>query len=173
MLLLKQKILLSLCLLLLVFGCASIPHLAEARGLVPCGGYADDQGTREQPCQVKDVFVMIAVVTNWLIGASALYAVYQIINHGFYLIVSMGNEEKITQHKEGISNSVIGFVVVLLAFMFINTVVNVLLTRSIVTTPGSPQYDESCKLDLRNPLTYLTITDPSKCTNIPDPKLGH
>jgi len=128
----------------------------SSHGLVPCGG------TNQSPCTVTDIFVLIAQVTDWLVAVAALYAVYEIINNGFWLILSMGNEEVITKRKGGLSNAIVGFVLVMFAFMIINTVVNVLLTTSIATT-SNPQ----CRLELTSPLTYLTIQqDP--CSNLPE-----
>src|SRR6266446_2070661 len=125
---LKQKTIVFLSVILL---CFSLPALAEARGLVPCGGYADDLGQqREKPCRVEDIFALIGRVTNWLLSVVGLFAVYNIIASGFYLAISDGDEEKITQKKKALSNSVVGFVLALMAFMFVNTVVNYLLLRA-------------------------------------------
>ncbi len=148
----KQKLLL----VLIIFGFITVPLLVSAHGLVPCGGI------NENPCTVTDIFVLIARATNWLIAVAGLYAVYQIINQGFYLIISVGNEEAITARKNALTNVVIGFVLILFAYMFVNTVVNVLLTRSL-----TPANHPECKLDLTNPLNYLTINQ-NPCTNLPD-----
>ncbi len=133
-----------------------IPTFAFARGLVPCGGYKAD-GTPESPCTVSDIFVLIARVTNWLIMMAGVYAVYVIVGAGFWLIVSSGEEEKITARKKQLSEAVVGFVIVMMAFMMVNTAVNALLINE----------DKSCKIDLRDPLLYLTIdpdNPPAKCT---------
>lgn len=149
----KQKIILFVFSFFLLFSIA-IPQPAAA-ALVPCGGYNTEY---KRPCTVEDIFVLVAKVTNFLIGVSGVYAVYVICNNAFWMIVSMGNEEAITKTKEGMTNAIIGFVLVLFAYMLINTVVNVLLTRSLVT--GS---NPNCKLDLANPLTFLKI-DEANCT---------
>ena len=116
------------------------PELVQAHGLVPCGGVG------ENACTVTDIFVLIARVTNFLLGTAGIFAVYQIINHGLYLSISMGSEEAITKHRSGIQNAVLGFVFAMFAFMFVNTAVNIILTS------------EGCqKLDLTNPITYLNI----------------
>ena len=155
----KQKILLFIALFVALFTFSAAPHPALAKGLVPCGGY---NTASTNPCTFKDIFVLIAQVTNWLVAMAGLYAVYEIINNGFWLVISMGNEEAITTRKNGLSNAVVGFVLVMFAFMLINTVVNVLLTRSIATT-ANPQ----CRLNLTDPLTYLSINqDP--CSSLPE-----
>jgi len=35
---------------------------------------------REDPCNVCDMFSIVAIVTNWLIAAAGVYAVFQIVN---------------------------------------------------------------------------------------------
>lgn len=134
----------------------AVPFGASARGLVPCGGYNKD-GTREPVCDVKFTFTLVARATNWLIAMAGVLAVYEIARAALWLVISMGNEESITQNKSALSNAVVGFVLVLMAFLFVNTVVNFLLTRSLVSD------NPSCKLDLTDPLNYLTIKDTSKC----------
>ena len=135
----KQKIILLALSAMLI----AAPVTAEARGLVPCGGYRAD-GSREPVCTVVDMFYLVARVTNWLIMISALYAVYAIVGNSFYLIVSQGNEEVISKRKAGLTNAVVGFILVLMAFLMVNTVVNLLLKSK-------------CTIDLRDPLTYLSV----------------
>ena len=145
----KQKI----ALILICGSLAVMPFLVSARGLVPCGGYDPAQaGGVEKPCTVRDVFVLIAKVTNFLIAMAGVFAVYEIINAGFWLVISMGNEEAITKHKSAISTAIVGLILVMMAFIFINTVVNFILIRSL----GNAN-NKRCKFDLSNPLNYLAI----------------
>ncbi len=123
-----------------------LPALAAARGLVPCG----NEG--ESPCTIVDIFTLIARVTNWLLMIAGIYAVYKVIGAGFFLVITMGNEEKIAQQKKALSNAVVGFVFAMMAFMFVNTAVNLLLRSK-------------CKINLSNPLKYLT--DGPTCDNNP------
>ena len=124
----------------------TLPFFAQARGLVPCGGY------NEKPCNVYDIFYLIARATNWLIMVAGVYAVYQIVNHGFWLVVTMGNEEAITKHRAGIEQAVVGMVMVFLAFVFVNTAVNLILMSK-------------CQIDLHNPLSYLSVCNPNPANN--------
>ena len=124
------------------------PLFATARGLVPCGGINED------PCTVKDVFVLVARVTSALIGLAGVYAVFELIRVGFDLVISMGNEEKITTQRKRIESVVLGFVLVLIAYMFVNTAVNYILL-------GGGK-DKNCRLDLSDPLNYIKIhSDPA------------
>src|SRR3989344_6831635 len=104
----KQVIILSTFLLLL------LPFGVAADGLVPCGG------PTESPCTVKDIFVLVARVTNTLIGLAGIYAVYVIIGAGFWMTVTMGNEEAITKNKKALTQAVVGFVLAMMAYMMVN-----------------------------------------------------
>lgn len=146
MLTLKQKNYLKICGLVLLL---TLPVFAQARGLVPCGGDG------EKTCSVGDIFALIARVTNWLIMAAGVYAVYKIVNAGFMLVISMGNEEAITKNRKAIANAVVGLVLSLMAFMMINTVVNVILRGGT--------NDPKCKIDFADPLTYLKTKGVDEC----------
>ena len=143
----KQKTLIKICGLILLL---SAPVLVRAAGLVPCGGDG------EKVCGVSDIFVLIARVTNWLIMVAGIYAVFKIVQTGFNLVISMGNEEAITKNKKGLGNAIIGFAFTMMAFMLINTVVNVILRGAT--------NDPKCKIDFTNPLTYLSTQGVDACS---------
>src|SRR5579872_4570764 len=94
----KQKIILVIALSLLCLA----PTFVSAAGLVPCGSNG------QSPCTVQDIFVLVATVTDWLIGVAGIYAVYKLINAGFYLLISVGNEESITKWKGSIREVILG-----------------------------------------------------------------
>ena len=129
------------------------PFSLQARGLVPCGGYKDDAGTqREDPCDLRYVFILIATVTNWLISTAGIYAVYQIVSGGFWLIITMGEEENITKHKKTITNAVVGFVLVMMAFILVNTTLNGILLGLADTSEANK---DPIRIDFTQPLCYL------------------
>ncbi|MCL5666358.1 MAG: pilin [Patescibacteria group bacterium] len=130
--------------ILAIFAVLIIPSATHAAGLVPCGGNG------EKPCTVVDAFVLIARVTNWLVALAGAYAVYQVVNAGFWLITTMGNEESVTKRRKALTQAVVGFVFAMLGFLFVNTAVNFILRSR-------------CKVDLRNPMTYITITNYNDC----------
>jgi hypothetical protein len=63
----------------------------------------------------------------------------------------MGNEENITKWKNALSSAVIGFVLVMIAFIIVNTVVNYLLLS------GNAQ---TLQVQLTNPFSYLNSAGP-------------
>lgn len=138
----KKRILTALVFSLFLF----VPVLASAAGLVPCGGEG------ESPCKIEDAFIGVARVTNWLLRMAGLYAVYVLVSAGFWLVASQGDEEKITTHKKQATNAVLGFVMVIMAYMFVNTATNLIFLQGV----------KECKIDWSRPLTYLEIDD-SEC----------
>lgn len=137
----KQKI---LFIILIVAGLIIPLIQTQAAGLVPCGG------ENEGPCTLTDFFAAVARVTNFLIAMAGVFAVYQIIFASFGMIISQGNEEAITTKKSHLTSAVVGFAFVLMAYVFVNTAMNLILMSR-------------CKIDLRDPLNYLRIYDTSQC----------
>ena len=86
---------------------------------------------------------------------------YVIVNSSFGAITAMGNEESLTKYKSALTNAIVGLILVFMAFMIVNTVVNFMLTRHLASQ------NPKCKLDLTSPLTYLSI-DPKDCSSLPD-----
>lgn len=108
------------------------PVAVSARGLVPCGGYKDDASTiREKPCTVEDVFVLSAKLINFLVATAGFYAVVWIVYSGFGMVLAAGNEESLSKHKKGLTNAIIGFFIVIVAFTLINTVINTVFQANV------------------------------------------
>lgn len=144
---LKQKqvyITVFLLVLFLVF-----PYFSKAAGLIPCGN------TGEEPCQVIDVFILVARVTNWLLRMASIYAVLKIVQAGFWFTVSQGDEEAISKNKTQIQNAVLGFCLSMIAYMLVNTVVNVIFLKGV----------KNCTVDLTQAWTYLNV-DEKACRGI-------
>jgi xanthine/uracil permease len=83
---------------------------------------------------------------------AGIYTVFQIVNAGFWMITTMGNEESITKWKKALSNSVVGFVVVMLAFLLMNTAVNYLLANK----------EDGKRVNFKDPLCYVYF-DQNRC----------
>jgi hypothetical protein len=144
----KRKIILLLV-IVAIFVVLAAPAFTQAAGLVPCGG------PTESPCTVRDVFYGLARITNWLIMSAGIYAFYEIVSGGFWLVASAGQEEAITKNKNRLYQAFIGLFIVFAAYMFMNTAVNFILMSK-------------CKVNLASPLSYvLSVQDPSKCDKNP------
>src|SRR3989344_2257774 len=145
-----------------------LPLQAQAITLVPCGR-SDQQPPRKEDgsydvppgqtleqilqgypdaeCQLGHLFVLIIRTINYLISMAALVAMYFIINAGFGMVIALGNPEKIQTNKEAIQHAVIGFAIVILAFVFVNLLVNGIFGN---TTAARRWWEPGCLFDLNN-----------------------
>src|SRR3989338_6033179 len=98
------------------------PRDAQGRLQLPAGKTLADYPHAD--CQLGHLFVLIIRTINYLISMAALVAMYFIVTAGFGMVTALGNAEKIQSSKESISHAVIGFAIVILAFVFVNLLVN-------------------------------------------------
>ena len=142
----KQKITWILGILATVALLAA-PLFAQAFTIIPCGGYST---VSTAPCTVNDFFYLIARIINLLISLGGVYAVLHIVISGFRMVISQGNQEAVEKARKGVINAIIGFVMILIAYMAVNTVVNTLLLSK-------------CKINLASPTTYLNFSNYNTC----------
>ena len=118
-----------------------LPGTAQAVILVPCGRNVPGS----EPCEFKHLVTLFIRVINYLISVAAVVAMYHILLAGFNLITSLGNPEKIETAKKTVANAIVGFGLIILAFVFINLVVN-----GIFGSPGAERqwWDPRCVYDL-------------------------
>lgn len=153
-------IILLIALVLLLWPQAAL----AAPTLVPCGR-SDQQPPRDEfgrlkadvnlanyphaQCDFQDLVILIVRLINYLIAVSTLVAIYFVLLSGWNLIAAVGNAEKIKTAKAGISNAVVGFGMVVLAFVFVNLLVN-----GIFGSPDPTQHrswwDVRCVFDITN-----------------------
>ena len=69
------------------------------------------------------------VMTNFL-GLVGLVTIGMIIYYGYRYVTAAGNEESLTAAKSGLKWSILGFVIMLLAFVIINSVQKILFTSA-------------------------------------------
>jgi hypothetical protein len=102
--------------LLVVF----LPQLvsAQAGGLVTCAG---------PDCDMCDFVNMINGIVDWLFGFLVLAAVLALMVAGFKLVVSAGNESAMSNAKSMFTNIIIGFVIVLSAWLIVDTIMKAFL----------------------------------------------
>jgi hypothetical protein len=101
-----------------------LPQLvsAQAGGLVTCSG---------PDCNMCHFVDMINGIVDWLFGFLVLAAVLALMVAGFRLVVSAGNESAWTSAKSMFTNIIIGFVIVLSAWLIIDTIMKAFIA------PGS------------------------------------
>lgn len=99
---------------------ASSALAATNGGLVPCGHGVSDE------CRLSDLTGMVQIITQFLLYIGVFIGVLMISFAGLTLVLSQGNEGAMEKAKSRIWNVVIGFTIILLAYMIINTILYLL-----------------------------------------------
>ena len=73
-------------------------------------------------CDMCDFVDMINGLVTWLIGFLVLLAVLGLMIAGFKLVTSAGNEAAWSSAKQMFTNVIIGFVIVLAAWIIVDTI---------------------------------------------------
>ena len=141
-----MKKLILIFLLLVLF----IPAITKAAGLVPCGGPEP-----EKPCTACDLLVLLQNVLHFALTIAFLIVVIFAIVGGFRWILSGGNEENIKAGQKTLSSALIGLVIILCAWLIVNTVF------WLVKTIGGEDYTGTGAL----PWFQLECTYPESNTN--------
>ncbi len=108
----RTKELIIFSLLILIF----VPISAGAAGLVPCGGPG------EQACTTCDLLVLTQNVLEFALKMAFLIIIGFIVYGGFRWIFSLGKEENLKAGQQIITNAIIGLVIILTAWIIVNTV---------------------------------------------------
>ena len=87
--------------------------LAQAGGLVPCSG---------PDCTTDSVVALVANLISFLISMLGVIAVIVLVVVGFRMVVSRGNESEWTRAKEMFGNVVIGIILILAAWLIVDTI---------------------------------------------------
>lgn len=93
--------------------------MAQDSGLIPCG-YGDN------PCDTGDVATFVNKLISFLITMLGTIAVIVMVYAGFLLVTSGGDEGKWTKAKELFTNVVIGIVIILAAWLIVDTIMSAL-----------------------------------------------
>lgn len=116
----KELIVFSLLILLFA------PLSASTAGLVPCGRGVNDSETPDidesLPCTVCDLLVLAQNVLTFAFEIAFLIVVGFIVYGGFRWIFSLGKEENLKAGQKIITNAIIGIVIILSAWIIVNTV---------------------------------------------------
>ena len=68
-------------------------------------------------CQASDLFRQIARIINFLIGFIGLFVIVRLVMSGFQMVLSQGSEEALGSAKKGMTNAIIGLVIVFAAYL--------------------------------------------------------
>lgn len=107
-----------------IIGLFGFLNFANA-AFVNCGGY-DEDGTKMPECDIPTLILTINVIINFLLSWAWLISLVFIVWSGIQMTFSGGNEETLTKAKASLSNAVIGFIIIMIAFVLLNFVVGLL-----------------------------------------------
>jgi len=91
-----------------------VPLVTLAAGLVPCGG------PDEPACQACYFVELLTGLLDWLVGILAIVFALIVVTAGFKLVTSAGNTSAKETAKSMISNAIIGFTIVLAAWLLVD-----------------------------------------------------
>lgn len=92
---------------------------AYADGLVPCNG---------SDCELSDLYQLGYKVINFGLDFAAIIAVVSILWGGILIMTAGGSEGRLTQGKAAITAAVVGLLIVLGAWLIINTLISAFTT---------------------------------------------
>ena len=100
---------------------------AQSPVLVSCGGRNPD-GSSQTPCQVSDLIFLIERIINFLLSWAWIISILFILWAGWQLITAAGNDEQIAKGKEILKQAILGFFIIMIAYILINLVIALLST---------------------------------------------
>lgn len=120
----------------LAIGFLAIPSVASAQSLV-----GDVIPTDPSQLGKQDVIDVIVWIIRWaLLFAAAIAAISAVIN-GYQYIIAAGNPEKLEKGKQGLTWSIMGFVLIISSYAIVSLFQQVLGSRNRVRpeqVPGTP-----------------------------------
>lgn len=96
-------------------------RVAHAQGLVPCKG---------SECTGEDLYTLIGNVIRFGLDFAAIIAVVIILWGGFLILISGGSSDRLAQGKNAITAAVVGLIIVLTAWLIVNTIISLFTTCS-------------------------------------------
>ncbi len=109
---------------ILTLGILVAPVVLFAADLVPCGG-------ANNPCKACHLVSLAQNVLQWLIKIMAFVIALTFAFGGFKMVMSAGNEGAVSSAKEMMTNSVIGFLLLLSGWLIVETVLANLVNKNI------------------------------------------
>ncbi len=98
----------------------SLANLASA-DLVTCGGRGDDPAG----CGIQDLIFLIERIINFLLSWAWIIAIFYIMWSGYNMVFAGGDSEQIQNAKTQFSHAIIGFVLIMCAYLLINWIVGI------------------------------------------------
>lgn len=104
----------------------SLPTVTFGGGMIPCGGTNDD-GSLQKPCQACHVVQLGNKLLEWFIMTMASVIALIFAWAGMQMVMSAGNTEGISHAKAMMTNSIIGLIILLSAWLVIDTIMKIVI----------------------------------------------
>ncbi|OGE82387.1 MAG: hypothetical protein A3B10_02830 [Candidatus Doudnabacteria bacterium RIFCSPLOWO2_01_FULL_44_21] len=108
--------------------------------LITCGGRNPD-GSAQTGCQLVDMVFTVERIINYLLAWAWLVSIFFILWAGWEMMNSGGNQERITVGKDTFKHAIIGFFLIMSAYLLVNVIVGLLTS----TNPGAGALDNILK----------------------------
>ena len=112
--------------LLIIASLVLIPFFALANGLIPCGG---SSGTE---CTLEDIPTLIYNVIDFLLTLAGIVGVLMLIIGGIYFLLAGAEPKKIETGKEVITAVIISLLIIFLAKVLLNALLNAIGGPSVL-----------------------------------------
>lgn len=103
----------------------AVPAVALAAGLVPCGGAG------EPVCQTCHFALLITGVFDWLVKIAGVLVVIMIMVSGLRVVSSVGNVAAKESAKKVIANVIIGYMLLLGAYLLVDTLLKAMVSQQV------------------------------------------
>jgi hypothetical protein len=84
-------------------------------------------GKLDGGCTLVNLFEMVYLLVNFLIGMAGLVALLYIVIGGAQMMLSTGDPTKIGEGKKTIANAIIGFILVMASYLIVSYVADLLM----------------------------------------------
>lgn len=124
-------------------------HTLQAASLVPCGASVDDKTTpinEMAPCTLCHLLFGIQNIITWMRNVMTAIAIAVIVGMGILYIVSAGNDSLMGYAKTGITAALIGFAVILCAWLIVSAIFNLKIFNTTAGLVRSNWNTFSCNL---------------------------
>lgn len=127
-----KKLFISIAFLIVLFSTNLTPAYAVQKlddaflpkGLPTLSGKID-----EAPLDINEARVLLTQrIVNIVTGSAAIVATYFIINSGFMLVISGGNDDKLGPAKKGLTWAILGLLAILIAYPILSFIIKLALT---------------------------------------------
>lgn len=77
-------------------------------------------------CTIGTLIATVRLIVNFLLSWAWLVSIVFIVWAGISMMLAGGNEERLTSAKTTLRNAILGFVVILLSFIILNSVIKLI-----------------------------------------------